>query len=131
MKKDNKGPQRILIVDNDQDLLATIRGYLERHDYEVMSVATGIDALRLLRSETYDLLLTDIVMPDISGLGLIEISRKEFPSLPVIAMTGYAEQVRVLTLERSPDYYLEKPFALIRLLEVLESVLHKYNRTVT
>jgi CheY-like chemotaxis protein len=125
MKEDNKGSRRILLVDNNQDLLSEIREYLELHDYQVMSVATGLDAVRLLRSGTYDVLLTDIVMPDISGLGLIEISRKEFPGLPIIAMTGYAEQVRDLTLERSPDYYMEKPFELTRLLEVLESVLGK------
>ena len=113
------------MVDNNERLLTTIHEYLERHDYQVMSVASGLDAIRLLRSETFDLLVTDIVMPDISGLGLIEISKKESPELPIIAMTGYSGQVRDLTLERSPDYYLEKPFELSRLLEVVESLLAK------
>jgi CheY-like chemotaxis protein len=123
MKEENKNPPRILVVDNNEDLLSTIRGYLESHGYQVITVATGLDAVRLLRSETFDLLVTDIVMPDISGLGLIEISKKEFPQLPIIAMTGYAEQVKGLILERSPEYYMEKPFELSHLLGVMESIL--------
>ena len=123
MNGKDEGLRRILVVDNDEDLLTTIQEYLEHHSYQVMTAATGLDAVRLLRSHTFALLITDIVMPDISGLGLIEISKKEFPELPIIAMTGYSEQVKNLTLERSPDYYIEKPFRLSRLLEVMESLL--------
>lgn len=115
----------ILVVDNDLKLLSIIQEYLELCHYQVTTAATGLDALRLLRSDNYDVLLTDIVMPDISGLGLIEISRKEFPKLPVIAMTGYGKQVKDLTTERAPDYYLEKPFNLAELSKAIESVLHK------
>jgi CheY-like chemotaxis protein len=112
-------------VDNDEKLLSTIKEYLERCDYQVKTVATGLDALRLMHSETYHVLLTDIVMPDISGLGLIEISQREFPRLPIIAMTGYVKQVKDLTIERSPDYYLEKPFKPTKSLEAIESILVK------
>ena len=125
MEQGTVTPRRILVVDNDKKLLSIIQEYLELCHLQVTTAATGLDALRLLRSENYHVLLTDIVMPDISGLGLIEISRKEFPGLPVIAMTGYGKQVRNLTTERSPDYYLEKPFNLAELSEAIESVLHK------
>jgi CheY-like chemotaxis protein len=125
MKEKKRGSPRILVVDNNQDLLSTIQEYLEHHGYRVMSAATGLEAVRLLRAQTFDFLITDIVMPDISGLGLIEISKKEFPELPIIAMTGYSEQVKDLTLERSPDYYIEKPFELSRLLEIMESLIGK------
>jgi two-component system cell cycle sensor histidine kinase/response regulator CckA len=125
MEQDTQAPRRILVVDNDKKLLSTIQEYLELCNYQVATAATGLDGIRLLRSETYDILLTDIVMPDISGLGLIEISQKEFPGLPIIAMTGYGKQVKDLTLERSPDYYLEKPFKLTEVLKAVESVLHK------
>ena len=90
-----------------------------------MTEASGLEALKILRAEPHDLLLTDIVMPDISGLGLIEIARKEFPKLPIIAMTGYSKQVRNLTSEQSPDDYLEKPFNLEALSKAIESLLHR------
>ena len=127
MEQGTETPRRILVVDNDNKLLSIIQEYLELCHYQVTTAATGLDALQLLRSrsEDYHVLLTDIVMPDISGLGLIEISRKEFPGLPVIAMTGYGKQVKDLTTERSPDYYLEKPFSLSKLSRAIESVLHK------
>lgn len=117
--------RKILVVDNDREMLSIIQEYLELCDYQVTTAVTGLDALLLLRSENYHLLLTDIVMPDISGLGLIEISRTRFPRLPVIAMTGYGKQVKTLTSERSPDYYLEKPFNLSELSQAIESVLGK------
>jgi two-component system cell cycle sensor histidine kinase/response regulator CckA len=116
---------RILVVDNDEKILSILQEYLELCHYQVKAVESGLEALKLLRSESYSVLLTDIVMPDISGLGLIEITRKEFPGLPIIAMTGYGKQVENLTKERSPDYYLEKPFNLTELSRIIDSVLHK------
>jgi CheY-like chemotaxis protein len=125
VEQDTGMPRRILVVDNDTKLLSTIQEYLELSHYQVTTVATGLDALRLLRSEVYHVLLTDIVMPDISGLGLIEMTRKEIPELPIIAMTAYAKQVKDLTMERLPDYYLEKPFKPTELLSAIESALKK------
>ncbi len=116
---------KILVVDNDDKILSILQEYLELCHYQVKAVESGLEALKLLRSENYSVLLTDIVMPDISGLGLIEITRKEFPGLPIIAMTGYGKQVENLTKERSPDYYLEKPFNLTELSRIIDSVLHK------
>jgi DNA-binding response OmpR family regulator len=125
MGQSEKTPIRILIVDNDEKILSILQEYLELSHYQVRTAVSGLEALKLLRAEPYDLLLTDIVMPDISGLGLIEIARKEFPKLPIIAMTGYGKQVRNLTSEQSPDDYLEKPFNLEALSKAVESLLHR------
>ena len=125
MGQDEKTPIRVLIVDNDEKILSILREYLELSHYQVKTAVSGLEALKLLRGEHYDVLLTDIVMPDISGLGLIEIARKEFPELPIIAMTGYGKQVRNLTSEHAPDDYLEKPFSLEALSKAVESLLHR------
>jgi two-component system response regulator GlrR len=77
MQQDTGMPRRILVVDNDEKLLLAVQEWLEGYDYQVKTVATGLDALRLMRSQTFDVLITDIVMPDISGLGLIEIKGKK------------------------------------------------------
>ncbi len=125
MGQDHDTSLRILVVDNDQRILSIIQEYLELCHFHVITATSGLEALKLLRSEEdYHLLLTDIVMPDISGLGLIEITRKEFPNMPIISMTGYGRQVKNLTSERSPDSYLEKPFNLDLLSETIQSVLH-------
>ena len=125
MGEGSETSEKIMIVDNDEKILSILQEYLELCHYQVTTVSSGLDALMLLRSGDYNVLLTDIVMPDISGLGLIEITRKEFPDLPIIAMTGYGKQVKNLTSERSPDHYLEKPFDLTELSKVIHSVLHK------
>ena len=114
---------RILVVDDDGELLTNIKVYLEGRHYQVVTAVTGLDALELLRSENYNVLLADIVMPDISGLGLIELARKEKPDLVIIAMTGYGQQVKNLTYEKSPHHFLEKPFSFKQLSTVLESAL--------
>jgi DNA-binding NtrC family response regulator len=124
-KMEQSSDIRILVVDNDEKILSILREYLELCHYQVRTVVTGLEALKLLRSEDYNVLLTDIVMPDISGLGLIEITKKEFPNLPIIAMTGYGKQVKDLASEISPDYYLEKPFNLTELSRIIDSVLQK------
>jgi len=122
---DGSPKTRILIVDNDEKILSILREYLELCHYDVDAAATGLEALQRLCTESFSLRVTDIVMPDISGIGLIEITRKEFPNLPIIAMTGYGKQVRNLTSEQSPDYYLEKPFNLNELSRVIDNILLK------
>lgn len=116
---------KVLVVDNDATILSILEEYLGLCNYAVKTADTGLEALKLLRSETYDLLITDIVMPDISGLGLIEITRREFLGLPIIAMTGYGKQVKNLASEQAPDYYIEKPFNLSQLTKLVESALEE------
>ena len=116
---------KVLVVDDDAELVANIRVYLESCHCKVVTAHTGLDALELLRSENYNVLLADIVMPDISGLGLIEIARKEKPDLLIVAMTGYGQQVKDLTREKSPHHFLEKPFSFDQLSTVLGSALRK------
>ncbi len=119
-----KKKKKLLIVDNDVDLLETLVDYLKRRDFDVIGSSSSLEALKLLRSNKFDLVLTDIVMPDISGLGLISIIKNELSHLPVIAMTGYGEKVEKLTKERKPDYYLEKPFAMDQLVKVIDHLLN-------
>ncbi len=117
--------KKLLIVDNDIDLLETIVDYLKRCKYDVIGSESSLEALKLLRSNKFDLVVTDIVMPDISGLGLISIIKDEIGPLPIIAMTGYGNKVEKLTKERKPDYYLEKPFAMDQLVRIIEHLLSR------
>ena len=121
-----QAPQtRVLVVDNDQTILSILEEYLGLCNFVVKTADTGLEALKRLRAEPYHLLITDIVMPDISGLGLIEITRKEFPGLPIIAMTGYGKQVKDLASEQAPDHYIEKPFNLQELTKLVESIFQR------
>jgi len=118
-----KRKMKLLIVDNDVDLMETLVDYLKRCDFDVTGSSSSLDALKLIRSQDFDLVITDIVMPDISGLGIISIVKNEIGHVPVIAMTGYGEKVEKLTKERKPDYYLEKPFSMEQLVKIINYLL--------
>ena len=114
--------KKILVVDDDTRLLSLIIEYLELKNYQVTPASTGLKALEFLRSDTFRVLITDIVLPDISGIALIDISQKEFPDLKIIAMTGFSKQVKKLISEKSPDYFFEKPVKLNVLSKALEAL---------
>jgi CheY-like chemotaxis protein len=122
----HRAMESILVVDDNHEILHIIKEYLEALQYQVHTVARGLDALEALRTGSYDVLLSDIVMPDISGLGLIKVARKQNPEIIIIAMTGHGKDVGDLARELGPDRYLEKPFTLTHLLEAIRSALHNY-----
>ncbi len=80
--------QHILVVDDDEAVRSVIRRSLERAGYGVREAGEGGAALKLLASAPADLVITDLVMPDMEGIALILSLRKSHPKLPVIAMSG-------------------------------------------
>ena len=75
-------PSRLLIVDDNEDILSTFYEFFNSLGYEVKTAIDGFAALKLLRDESYhfDCLITDLVMPNISGVGLIAIVKKSIPT---------------------------------------------------
>ena len=117
MEEDKRKSSRILVVDNDEGLLSTIQEYLTLCDYQVKTVSSGLDALQHIRSETYDVLLTDIVMPGISGIETARRIKGMDRKHPVILMSGYIEKEG---LPEEIDLFLEKPVEAERLLREIE-----------
>ena len=117
---DEMGDQKkLLIIDDDAEILAALDNYLRKKNYNVAIAANGLDGLKLLESEPnrFDLIITDLVMPSISGVAIISIAKKKFPNIPVIAITGWGEHPEALATEAEADLVMEKPFEL----SVLES----------
>ena len=106
--------KKVLVVDDNKDVLKTITTYLEQKNFTVVAVSNGLDALKLCEEEkgNFDLLITDLVMPSISGVAVISIVKERYPSLPVIAITGWGEHPEALAAEANADIVLEKPFEL-------------------
>lgn len=118
---------KLLVIDDSQEILTAIDKYLKQKKYEVTTAADGLEGLKLLKSAEggFDLVITDLVMPNVSGVGVIAILKKEFPGIPVVAITGYGEQPEALALEANADLVLEKPFDLDDLEQAIANLLSK------
>ena len=110
-------PNRLLIVDDNEDILSTFYEFFNSMGYEVKTAIDGFAALKILRDKSnfFDCLITDLVMPNISGVGLISIVKKEYPDLKIIAMTGYGDQPGALASEAEADIVLFKPIDLFKI----------------
>ncbi len=108
---------RLLIVDDNEDILSTFYEFFNSMGYEVKTAVDGFAALKILRDKSnfFDCLITDLVMPNISGVGLISIVKKEYPHLKIIAMTGYGDQPGALASEAEADIVLFKPIDLFKI----------------
>jgi DNA-binding NtrC family response regulator len=110
-------PYKLLIVDDNEDILSTFYEFFNSMGYEVKTAADGFVALKILKNKFnfFDCLITDLVMPNISGVGLISIVKKEYPHLKIIAMTGYGDQPGALASEAKADVVLFKPIDLFKI----------------
>ncbi len=115
--------RRVLIVDDEEDILYGLSRYLKRHGYEVITESSPRKALEVLSTEPADILITDIKMDELSGLDLIEDARKINRDLKVIVMTARgSEELERLAIERGAVEYIEKPFDIDYLLQVLKKL---------
>lgn len=107
---------RILVIDDSKETVAGLQSFLNSK-YDVLTAENGLDGLKHFEENenAIDLVITDLVMPDISGVGVISIVKKKYPGIPVIAITGWGEHPEALATEADADMVLEKPFELAEL----------------
>jgi DNA-binding NtrC family response regulator len=120
---------RLLIVDDNEDILSTFYEFFNSMGYEVKTAVDGFAALKVLRDKSnfFDCLITDLVMPNISGVGLISIVKKEYPHLKIVAMTGYGDQPGALASEAEADVVLFKPIDLFKIENTVSKLLDQNN----
>ncbi len=80
--------ERILIIDDEQQIRSMLRLMLERDGYEVVEAPDGIEGIKAYRQKPADLVITDLIMPNKDGIGMIIELQKEFPDVKIIAMSG-------------------------------------------
>ena len=117
---------RLLIIDDSEETVAGLQHFFSK-SYEVFTAADGMEGLRLFETEEggFDLVITDLVMPYISGVGVISIIKKKYTGIPVIAITGWGEHPGALATEAQADIVLEKPIELPELEKLVTDLLAK------
>jgi len=101
---------RILIIEDDEEMRSLLKDSMEEEGFETDSVSNGFDGLQELTKESFDLVITDIRMPGLTGLDILPGIKKLQPEVPVIVITAFgSEEVYRRSIERGAAGYLEKP----------------------
>jgi DNA-binding response OmpR family regulator len=123
--REGKAPMRILIVDDDPDMVEVTTYALRKQGYQIVAATDGREAVQRWREDRPDLVLLDIGLPRLNG---IEVCRaiRESSSTPVIMVTGYGEEERVVQgFQAGADDYVVKPFSLRQLTMRIRAVLNR------
>ena len=117
---------RLLIIDDSEETVAGLQHFFSK-SYEVFTASDGMEGLKLFETEEggFDLVITDLVMPYISGVGVISIIKKKYSGIPIIAITGWGEHPGALATEAQADIVLEKPIELPELEKLVTDLLAK------
>jgi DNA-binding response OmpR family regulator len=104
---------RVLLIDDSEATVEGLKSFLDQK-YEVCTACDGLEGLKLFDANEWqpDLVITDLIMPGISGVGVISLLKKQSPQTPIIAMTGWGKHPRELATEAKADMVLMKPFEL-------------------
>ncbi len=114
----------ILLAEDDPAVQAFVSRALTQRGYRVTAVDDGLQALEALRSQTFDLLVADIVMPGLDGIGLALKVTRELPDLPILLVTGYAlELQRARNLDELISEVISKPFTLQQICQAAEAAI--------
>ena len=117
--------KKILVVDDEERLRMLLQSYLRQEGFEVVTATNGREALFLARQEEPDLIILDLMMPEMDGFSFMHAHNKE-ASTPVIILTAKLdEQEKVLGLELGADDYVTKPFSLRELTARVRAVLRR------
>ena len=117
---------KILIVDDNKETVAGLKSFLDGR-YNTVSAYDGLEGIQVFENdkEGIDLVITDLVMPSISGVTLIEIIKKKYPKIPIVAITGWGHHPKALASEAKADVVLDKPFEMDELNQALDKIFLK------
>jgi DNA-binding response OmpR family regulator len=117
----------ILLVEHDANLSTVLADYLRNSGYVVETATNGKEAWELIMIKHYDIVLSEIIMPRMSGIELLKLIRAEHPNLPIIMLTAKTDRDDVINaFHLGCDDYVTKPFSMDILICRMEAVLRRY-----
>jgi DNA-binding response OmpR family regulator len=125
------GHKKILIVEDEQDILQLVKLYLEKEGFRTVAATTGTEGLKLVKSDKPDLMVLDLMLPEMDGLEVCKRVRSapETAMLPIIMLTAKAEESdTIIGLELGADDYVTKPFSPKTLVARVKALLRRLER---
>jgi phosphate regulon transcriptional regulator PhoB len=123
---------RILVVDDEPDILRLLSYNLKKQGYQADEVRDGEEALRRVREQSYQLIILDLMLPGLSGMEICRILKQnpKTSSIPVIMLTARSEEIdKVMGLESGADDYITKPFGVREFLARVKTALRRAEGT--
>lgn len=118
------GKKRILIIEDDEEMRSLLKDFFEEDGFEIDSVSNGSEAFRKVARESFDLIITDIRMPGLTGLDILPGIRKLQPEVSIIVITAFGSQeVHRKALDRGATAYLEKPILFNKLRTLVHEMI--------
>ena len=115
---------RILVVDDEAALRTVLSSELHTEGYMVSTASDGDEAIDLLQSHSYDLILLDIKMPRVDGFQVLRYVKEKIPHIKVIMLTGFADLKNAIESKKlGAEDFISKPYDLVDLLATIERVL--------
>jgi DNA-binding response OmpR family regulator len=118
--------KRILVVEDDAEMRSLLKDFFSEEGFEIDSVSNGSEAFRILVRELFDLVITDIRMPGLTGLDILPGIKKLQPKVPIIVITAFgSEEVQRKAFEKGANAYLEKPIHFQNLRTLIHDMFSK------
>ena len=123
--------KKILIVDDEPKIVRVLRGYLEAASFQVISAYDGTEALAAFRNQAPDLIVLDLMLPEVDGLDVARAIRRE-SDVPIIMLTARVDEAdRLIGLELGADDYVTKPFSPREVVARVRAVLRRVGGSET
>jgi DNA-binding response OmpR family regulator len=125
------GPRkRILVVEDEPDIARGLRDALEFEGFDVSAVGTGREGVDIVRERAPDLIILDLMLPDVNGFVVCEQVRASHPTLPIIMLTARSQEAdKIRGLEVGADDYVTKPFSVGELVARIGAIFRRLSRT--
>jgi len=116
---------KVLVIDDERIVLDSVSRILKEENFKVDTSLSGLEGLKQAVERAYDIVLTDLRMPDIGGMRVLRDIKRAKPSLPVVMITGYGSvKTAVQAMKLGAAEYLQKPFSPEELTAAVKSALH-------
>ncbi len=124
--------RRILIIEDEPDIARGLRDALEFEHFDVSTSGRGREGIKMLREHGADLVILDLMLPDINGFHVCEEIRQSHPVVPVIMLTARSQEIdKIRGLEAGADDYVTKPFSVGELVARINAIFRRLYRAST